>query len=219
MEISKKWMWSISDVLAQLFLEAENRLEANEFSEATKAYKEYLRRGGILEQAIANLVVAEKQERLAFWRDMALAQPMNIRIQYVYLQEMIASRYSLKAYTLCGTLLLRPFSEADKESVRWSRIRAALKAGVFETLIEDVYFVLNHPCTVAASGQTRLALLQEVVKASGYGVADALDSLAKEPWIDGDVRLVLNAKVAVLRILDTLTLRLKREIDDTRKAP
>ena len=117
--------------------EADSLLEHNQFAQARDAYRSILISGCASRKAIANLGVADNEERLAFWRSVLERFPQDAEYRMGYANELMLSGHLSQAMQACTEMLENSTEMREQLLIRLLRLRAAARSAMLDYFVED----------------------------------------------------------------------------------
>lgn len=181
--------------------EADSLLEQNRFAQARDAYRSALISGFGSRKAIANLGIADNEERLAFWRSLLDRYPQEAEYRTAYVNELMLSGHVSQAMQACTGMLKTSTETRGQLIARLLRLRAAARSGMFDYFVEDFREVWNSGGIVSGFDRLRRTLLEVISGCVETTAISCFEILAKEPLSDGPVGSLIEAKVAELQAM------------------
>jgi hypothetical protein len=187
----------------QLIAEADRRLDENEFAAARDLYREIALARAPSMALLANLGVAEDQERLQFRRVLARRYPSEPRFRVAEAETLIDVHKPALAIDVCTQLLQSEDGQSPEQrtALHLLRFRAAVRSGRYDTLIEDVRTVWEAGETFAPARRLRQALLRGIVQLDRAEAIPVLESLCERGIVPERASAFVVAKVEELRRL------------------
>jgi hypothetical protein len=200
----------MSDATA-LLEEADRLLDENEYRAALEQYREAALATLPSAHLLANLSVAEDQDRLAFRRVLKERFPQSLECRLSEVGVLIAIAWYDQAVRSCTELLNTSAKNTlDKVRIHRLRLRAAVSGGDCATLDEDFLAIWRAGDTHPAAERIRMGLVKDLARVGDPTAARALRRIGGQQGIPREVKKFIDGKASELLALDYVAHRPER---------
>ncbi len=183
-----------------LLRQANEQLELNEFEIAAALFRQAAFQNSPTNATLANLIVADDQQRLKMLRELVEKYPMSTPCRHAEIGELVRSGHVKIAIAKCSQAL-NDFPEDDNQFLfRFSRLKAGTSARQFdEVWAADFQWLWNSDFPVAS--RFRKGLIREL---KANHCASSLIEIAKMDWLSPTMKNLIDSKLESTRFMSEL---------------
>lgn len=179
---------------------AQKCLEENAFADAVQMFRKYIHNTSDPDnRVLANLAVAEDQERIQFLRELVSMQNDNLTCRLAEISELTRFGYGAQAIAKCSAALTEFSKDRDVFLLKLARLRAACTSACFEFFVAD--FCDTWRSATRAADRFRPRLIEDVVRIGSPDAVRPLQELQAEPWVPENLKRLLRTKIVELQLL------------------